>query len=331
MEQIWLLEIGIIQALQHLGSWLIVPMQAISSLGSEGFFIVLLPVILWCVDYSLGLRVGFILVTSGQVFLTLKMVFHSPRPFWYSEAVRAYSMETSFGMPSGHAMNAMMIFGQIAAGLRKKWVSWLCAILILLVGFSRVYLGMHFISDVLAGWLIGGAILAFSVREAARIGAWVSRKPLSAQYLVVIGSAVAWPVIASLPLWLGGNWVLPQIWVDHALRYGTAAMPDPYNLSGIYTYTGIWLGIGLGSVWLHARGGYDARGDARQQLERVVIGLTGTLILWAGLDAIFPGGQNAFALALRVARYALVGWWVSAGAPALFIRKKLAQGKNADL
>ena len=85
------------------------------------------------------------------------------------------------------------------------------------------------------------------------------------------------------------------------------------------------MGVGLGAIWLYARGGFDARCDARQFLVRFLIGLAGTIIIWVGLDKLFPDGESLLALVFRLVRYALVGFWVSGWAPAIFIRLKLAQ------
>lgn len=90
---------------------------------------------------------------------SLKMFFHGPRPYWYCTDVIAYAKETSFGVPSGHAQIATGIWGVLAASLRKWW-AWLIAILvILIIGISRIYLGVHFPHDVILGWLIGAFLL----------------------------------------------------------------------------------------------------------------------------------------------------------------------------
>lgn len=324
MENIWPIEITIIAFLQSLGDWLIAPMQWISNLGSEMLFITLLPILMWCVDYGLGMRVGLILMASGNVFSTLKMTFHSPRPFWFSEIIQARSIETSFGMPSGHAMNTITVFGQTAVFLKKKWVSIVCWTLIALIGFSRVFLGMHFISDVLAGWLIGGLILYVFSRFAGKATGWFLRLPLWQQVLAALVSTGTWLVIGYLPYWANLGWQIPPEWVSNATHLTEAAMPHPYAISGLYTSAGVWLGIITGATWLHRRGGFSAAGDARQFLFRVVIGVAGTLIILMGLDKIFPDGESALALICRLVRYGLVGFWVSGLAPAIFIKANLA-------
>ena len=65
--------------------------------------------------------------------------------------------QTSF--PSGHTSIAVAFWGTLMLLFRKRWLSILCISLIILVPFSRIYLGVHFIADVLGGYLIGGLML----------------------------------------------------------------------------------------------------------------------------------------------------------------------------
>ncbi len=63
-----LVQIGIdwIIVIQSLGGWLEVPMKFFTFLGSDNFFYLVLPLIYWCIDASLGLRIGFILIASAS-------------------------------------------------------------------------------------------------------------------------------------------------------------------------------------------------------------------------------------------------------------------------
>ena len=59
-----------------------------------------------------------------------------------------------------------------------------------------------------------------------------------------------------------------------------------------------------------------------------LIGLTGVLILWAGLGQIFPDSANLFGFTLRYIRYALTGAWISVGAPCIFLKLGLAEKRK---
>jgi len=82
-----------------------------------------------------------------------------------------FTIEDSYSFPSGHALGSIVTFGMIAYLVRIGWsqAAWqrigigVCITLIALIGFSRVYLGVHYLSDVVAGYLLGAAWLAFAL------------------------------------------------------------------------------------------------------------------------------------------------------------------------
>ncbi len=83
----------------------------------------------------------------------------------------AYYVVEHFSFPSGHATTAIALYGILAYFLyrhyhthaQRQLLLWLAAILILLVGFSRIYLGVHYLSDVLAGFLLGALWLLVGI------------------------------------------------------------------------------------------------------------------------------------------------------------------------
>jgi undecaprenyl-diphosphatase len=102
---------------------------------------------------------------AGGVVLNniLKTVFHRGRP----EPALALLHHPSWSFPSGHAMDAMTTYGVLAVlalesmhfGRRRTVLGRGAAAVIALVGLSRVYLGVHYLTDVVSGWLAGGAWL----------------------------------------------------------------------------------------------------------------------------------------------------------------------------
>ncbi len=309
---------------QSLGLWLLEPMRAFTFLGSEQFFILIMPIVLWCIDYPLGLRIGLLLITSGQVNGIFKVLFHSPRPFWFDNRVAALSVENSFGIPSGHAMNTSSLFGMFAIGMHKRWIKIVSVILIVMVGISRLYLGMHFLSDVIGGWILGGILLLLFIKLDKPVTTWFINKPVNTQNLTIILTSLAWIGIGLVPNLLLSQFVMPPEWITNAIHTNPEAIPQPLEISGTFTFAGIWMGLGIGAIWMRRRGGMDAKGVGAQQLFRFIIGIAGTFVLWMGLDLLFPGGESVLALILRIIRYGLVGFWVSGGAPAVFRKLKIA-------
>jgi len=126
-----------IVAFQSLGDWLALPMKFFTFLGSEEFFLVILPALYWSIDAGLGMRVGTILLFNSGLNETLKLLFHTPRPYWYSPQVKSMTAESAFGLPSGHAQKAIGVWGMLAAHIKRPW-AWPVAIgIILMIGLSR--------------------------------------------------------------------------------------------------------------------------------------------------------------------------------------------------
>jgi membrane-associated phospholipid phosphatase len=316
MQAIWNLEINWILAIQTSLNSLAGIMKSITFLGSEEFFILVMPILYWCVDAAAGFRIGVILLLSGHINGVLKVVFHSPRPFWYSQEIKALSTETSFGMPSGHSMNTASIWGLAAYLFKKRWF-------VILVGFSRLVLGMHFIRDVISGWIFGLLLLIIFIKLDRPVTQWILSKKLSSQIWLVIITTMIIVVSGYMPIIFAQKAQIPTEWMINAVSFNPEAIPQPYEVSGIFTTAGVLLGFGIGAAWLGKRGGLAKAGNARNQLLRYIIGLMGIAIFWYGLGAIFPRGEDLLPLLLRLLRYSLVGLWISAGAPVMFRKLKL--------
>lgn len=99
--------------------------------------------------------------------IILKLVFHRARPHFDDPLLTV----TTYSFPSGHTMNATVLYGALATFVFAKSKRWplrliafgLAIILILLVGFSRIYLGAHYLSDVLGAMAEGLAWIALSL------------------------------------------------------------------------------------------------------------------------------------------------------------------------
>jgi len=72
------LDLSWVIAFQSLGDWLVVPMRFFSFLGTEEFFLLVMPLLYWCIDASLGIRVGFIMLFSSGLNLIIKIPLTDP-------------------------------------------------------------------------------------------------------------------------------------------------------------------------------------------------------------------------------------------------------------
>jgi len=130
-------------------------MLLVTRLGEEMAFLVVALIVFWCVDKKKGyyiMAVGFLGTMLNQV---LKLSFRVPRP-WVQDPdftilEQAREAATGYSFPSGHTTSAVGTFGCLAVVAERKWWRNLCIAVAVLVGFSRMYVGVHFPSDVLVG------------------------------------------------------------------------------------------------------------------------------------------------------------------------------------
>jgi membrane-associated phospholipid phosphatase len=320
--------ISFVTAFQSLGSWLVAPMEFFSFLGSENFFLIFMPLIYWSVDARLGIRVGFIMLAGNGLNALFKLPMQAPRPYWVSSNVGGLASETGFGIPSGHAETAAGMWGMIAAYYRKAWL-WVAALfLVFAIGLSRLYLGVHFPHDVVVGWALGFLTLWAVVSLWRPVEARVKKMSSWNQIGLAFAVSLAMILLGALLVFLARDFVIPAEWVVNATRDGNAA-PDPFTASmqPLITAAAALFGLWSGLAWMARRGRFDAAGPLWKRLVRYLVGLLIVIILYAGTKAIFPSGDTLVPASFRFVRYALVGFWVSGGAPWTFARLHLTEGR----
>jgi membrane-associated phospholipid phosphatase len=329
VSDIYDIGIQVVMFVQNLGGWLLRPMQLFSLLGSAKFYLLVAPALYWCISTEAGLRVGLFLMFSGGINDALKIAFHAPRPYWYSKSVKALAAEVQFGIPSGHAQHAVVVWSTMADWLKRRW-AWITAILLILcISFSRLYLGVHFPTDVLAGWLVGILLVWGFLRFEGKLTTWFLSQPLGIQFLAALVTSLGMIGLVAVARLSIGDWQMPSDWAENAARAGEG-IPNPLDLTGIITNAGAFFGMIAGAIVLRRNGGIAAgKGTAWQMATRYVLGFGGTLILWYGLGMVFPRETDFLSYLLHYLRYTLVGMWFTGLAPLSFIRLGLAEQKQA--
>lgn len=110
--------------------------------------------------HRIALELVAIFLVSGAATYVLKHIFHADRPYMIDPKVIIYDKDTGYGLPSAHALFSVVILGWIALRHpRSHILAWGSIGLVILIGVSRVYLGLHYPSQVLAGWIFGGLFL----------------------------------------------------------------------------------------------------------------------------------------------------------------------------
>ncbi len=131
--------------------------ENITMFGEQYFFIVVIAWLYWNISKREGFKLASAVIFSAIVNDILKIAFHTLRPFEkldYIEGKRL-STATGYSFPSGHTQGATAFFITLAQIVRQKWFSIIAIIMLLLVGLSRLYLGVHWPVDVIGGIVLG--------------------------------------------------------------------------------------------------------------------------------------------------------------------------------
>ncbi len=293
MEAFFQWSLDLIATLQQIHPALHVVFRGITFLGQPQFYVLLLPVLFWCVDVGLGARLGVFLLLSSQLNAALKNLFRQPRPCDFDPSLRLAWFE-GYGLPSGHAQFVVVVWGTMAVWVRRRWFWGVAIVLMVLIGLSRIYLGVHFPTDVLAGWMVGALSLAVYLVVHPRLEAWLVDLRLGQQLLL----AVAVPAVL-----LSTN-------------------PTESNAMAMGTLVGAGVGVSL----LYRYVPFSVSGPGWQRIVRLLLGGAILVLLYAGVAMLLPGEESSLHLLSQFFLFGLVGLWTTLGAPWLFKVLRLAPG-----
>ena len=157
-----------IQLIQSIATpWLDTLMTWITDLGSEEAYIALMVVTYLAVDARAGRTLGITLMLSFMLNQVAKGWFDTPRPFELDPDIvrteRAAAGALGPGFPSGHAQSSLTFWGLAALLARRRWFTVVAVAIVVLVAFSRLYLGVHVPLDVVGGLALGALAVALAM------------------------------------------------------------------------------------------------------------------------------------------------------------------------
>ncbi len=267
--------------------------HVITNLHETTTYILLFVPVIWFWDKKFGRYLISVLVLGIWSNAALKYGFNTSRPS--PEDVTVLYPETGTGpaFPSGHSQNPLMIWGAVALRVHKRWFTVFAAVLVFLIGFSRLYAGLHWPLDVIGGWAIGAAMLAFF--EVTRSFWTGERMGLPLKLLF----ATAIPLATLLLAWWSPQWNVPAEMADES-----------------WIMTGAYLGFWAGSILEEEFVGFNPRlGSIVTHVIKLVLGLAMVMGVRYGLKAVFP--EVALFDAIR---YFFVAITASLLAPLVFAR-----------
>jgi len=270
-----------------------IPFKVLTFLGDKEFYMLLMPMMYWCINRRVGARLFVLLLFSAYLNEIAKLLVDQPRPFNYDPRVIKFVHEDSGGLPSGHTQSAVVVWGYLAWRFKIMPLWLLAGFLVLAIPLSRIYLGAHFPTDLLGGYAIGAVVLFVFFRLDTRIWNWCTNKGIWLQ----LGVSMGLPVVLLLFV--------------------------PPGNRGLLTAVGAFMGLTTGVVLERRWVRFCSDGPWWQQVTRYLAGMVVLIGIWYGLRIGFE--QLEPAGLYRVLRYALIGLWGGLGAPWLFVKLKLAE------
>jgi len=290
--------------------------QFFTFIGEVEGYILVIALIYVMYDKKLAFLLSALTLFTMSLNHFMKMLVKNPRPFisegtyaekWAVSAEKAQELATEYSTPSGHAMAGSGFYSYLYASVKNRYVRIIAILLILLTGLSRPYIGVHYMEDVLIGWVFGILITLFSIKYAQKIADIWNRYSYRRQVIIV--------VISSMILWL------------------TTRVISDWNIDGqplaFVGYTGFLTGIVIAYPLETKKVNFDPKSSTvlckilRYILSVVMV--MGTLFLLDKVFELISGDFSLLGYVLRYIRYTIAGVVAMFLGPLLFVRLGLAE------
>lgn len=278
----------------------------ITRLGEETVGIVILCAIFWCISKKVAYGIGVAYFLSGLTVQGMKICFRIDRPWIVDPTLKpvpsALEHATGYSFPSGHTQSATALFGSLGAQIRKTPISVIFFLLVVLVAFSRLYLGVHTLLDVGVS-LIVSLLLVLLAAVLFKDDKINRKRELGIAAVMVLYAAL----VILIAVLLYSNGVIEQTYVSDCLKAAGAGIGFAV---GMYIER-VFIDFPVGTkriIW---------------QVVKYVIGIAGVLAIKEGLKLIIGTG-----LIVDTIRYFLMIIWVTVLFP-LIIKRFFANKKSS--
>ena len=270
----------------------------ITQLGEETVAVVILCAIFWCISKRTAYIIGISYFLSGLTVQGMKICFRIDRPWVADPALRpvpsALEHATGYSFPSGHTQSATALFGSLGAQIKQKPLKAVCFAIVVLVAFSRMYLGVHTLLDVGISLIISLLLVFISVVVFKDDVTDKKRELIIA--LVMVAYAILVIIIAAV---LYSNGTIEHNYITDCLKAAGAGV-------------GFAAGLYIERVYIN----FPVKAkNILWQVIKFVLGFIGVLAIKEGLKLIIGTG-----LAVDTIRYFLMIMWVTVFFPLIIKR-----------
>ena len=256
-----------------------------SAVGEQTFIIAVTLYILWNLDKNKGFTIYSTLLFSVISMGLLKAIVRAPRPFQVLGNIdgKRLATATGYSFPSGHTTTGASFYSALAFAYKKRALSILCAILIVLVGTSRLYLGVHWPIDVFGGLVLGIGITLIAY---SKMSALYENKEKRYNFTIIIG-CITFAAGLALAILLNMHRV------------------DEVAFSDLMKTLALAGGGYLGFAFEVKKVNYSVEATLQKKLLRFFLGMVGVISILA-LNALIPEALYSVG---SFSRYALLGFW----------------------
>lgn len=271
-------------------------------LGEPALYLILFTFLFWCINERLAFRVGITLLISTGINLAIKETLAVQRPFYRKPGINLIE-QSGYSTPSGHAQASAAFWPTLLHKRNSRpWRLIFAIALPVLIGLSRVYLGVHYPTDVLFGWILGAIISAAAVYLVP-----VLRKSLSRLVASRFTTQPALPVSIKIAAVALGVWILNT------------------QTNGKTGIGGAIFGFAAGFLLLNNASDGSKRfsaaaGSLGKKALRLFVGYAGLAAIYFGCSALFSLIANEQKSLTQFIMFTIAGFWMSNIAPKVFIR-----------
>ncbi|MBN2878149.1 MAG: phosphatase PAP2 family protein [Clostridia bacterium] len=222
--------------------------------AEETVLILFMCIVYWCISRENGYKLILSIIFASASSAALKLIFKVERPWIKDERIVPIRTETAGGysMPSGHTQTGASLWFSLQRSFRKTWLTIIAYTMMLLIAFSRVYLGVHTPQDVLAGLgfaVVGVLISHFAVNKA-----------------------------------LEKNSVIPFLIFAAVATVGLSFFVD----EGYYKMTGLFIALPLAFYLENKFVRFTAKTKFFKQILKLIIGFVIVMVFKEGLKLVMP-------------------------------------------